>query len=579
MTEGNPFSCDAADVIDLPEQKMSFRPLPFLFVIAISAVLCFYSLGRRTLWEDEGETAVLAQRVLTEGFPKALKGSNLVFQGGKPGYDEKYRWIFHPWGQFYVAAAGLAIFGNTTFAARFPFALCGVLTVALLYLFIWRHWRSSTIAALGALLLATSTMFVLHCRQCRYYGLSAFTCLMLMAVFVELVNKPSWKWWIGFGLALAAQFYTDFGTLMVILPGLLLSLLLIRVGKKEVIAAAKGFAIAFLLIFPGLMLHWERLTSAGEGGHNLLETLMGLLVHICYFDAWYIPIVFAAPAAGIFIWRILESGKKYVGEQDRIVIICSLALIFGMTGMAWVAPYPHLRFVIPQMSFARLLLAVILAGFYGMLCKKPLPLWSAKLLLTVVAVMLAFTNIFSLPVKYFVDMDKYPLFRLHLKDGPFERVPFAGLIYELTHDFVCGNRVTLNVADDFADADETVLIDHGDLPLMFYRPDLKIYTPDTQQNMRNAPDLAVLAYNSLYSHYVEVQLEKMRDQYGCDYGYIIISIPAAMYGNIPEPRAHYFVTPSSEAPFVVYLRSDHWDRVNRLPHSIEALQTRWYRFR
>jgi 4-amino-4-deoxy-L-arabinose transferase-like glycosyltransferase len=474
VTEDKPKYCDTADVIGIPEHKTPFKLLPFLFVVTVASVLCFWGLGRRTLWQDEGETAVLAQRVLSCGIPKALSDGNLVYQGVPNSFDEAYRWTFHPWGQFYVAAAGLAIFGDTTFAARFPFALCGMITIALLYLFVWRHWHSSDIAVLSALLLATSVPFVLHCRQCRYYGLSALTCLIVVAIFIELVNNPSLRWWIGLGLALAAQFYIDFGTLMVMLPGLLLSFWPIRAGKKEIFAAAKGFALALLLILPGLVLHSKKLAAAGGGGRNFFDILAVLLVHIYYFDAWLIPLLFAIPAGGIFIWRIFRNREKYISEQDRIVIICSLVMVSAVVAMAWAVPALYLRYIIPQISLAKLLLALIIVGCYNILHRKYLPLWAAKGFFTVIAAALMFTNVFSLPVKHFVDTDKYQRFSLHPKYEPFSKSGFVALVYELTHSFVCRNQVALNAADDLAEAGETVFIDGGDLPLMFYKPDLKV---------------------------------------------------------------------------------------------------------
>ena len=61
----------------------NFNWIVFFLVVGLSAVLCFCGLGRRTLWQDEGETAVLAQRVLIYGIPRALDGYNLVYQ--EPG--------------------------------------------------------------------------------------------------------------------------------------------------------------------------------------------------------------------------------------------------------------------------------------------------------------------------------------------------------------------------------------------------------------------------------------------------------------------------------------------------------------
>ena len=471
--------------------RTHFNILVFLVVVVLSAILCFWGLDRRTLWQDEGETAVLAQRVLSKGIPIALHGYNLVYPG-VTSFDENYRWTYHPWGQFYLTAASFAVFGQTNFAARFPFALCGVLTVALLYVFVWRHGHNLAIAALSSLLLATSTAFVLHCRQCRYYGLSALICLSVVVVFVELMNRPSRLWWITFGLVLAAQFYADFGTLMVILPGLAVSLWPMGARKRELIAAAKSSALAALLITPGLLLHWHRLTAAGGGNRTFLPVLCA---HIYFFDNWFVPLIFLLPAGVLFVWRLVKS-ERQLSEQDRTIVACVLVMGTNLVGMAWVVPYPSIRYLTPSISLAKLILAVILIKGYIWLRQKDLPLLLARIIIISVISILIFSNIFGLATQYFLcgDRDNYNKIDFCSRSNPSVRTEFAGLMYEITHDFVCPDRVAVNVVDDLAMAGETVVIDYSSLVLMFYRPDLRIYGPDTLPNLQNLPDLCIKCY-------------------------------------------------------------------------------------
>jgi len=114
---------------------------------------------------------------------------------------------------------------------------------------------------------------------------------------------------------------------------------------------------------------------------------------------------------------------------------------------------------------------------------------------------------------------------------------------------------------------------------MFYRPDLKVYTLSAWQNSHSAPDLVISADNSFYGRDIKAHLQKMQAQYGCSYNSITISVPDVVFGNIHEPQYHYFITPSTKIAFRVYLRSDHKDRINKLPGTIEALESRWYRSR
>ncbi len=546
-----------------PGRNAQFNLRYFLLVIAAASTLCFYGLGRRTLWQDEGETTVLAQSVLREGIPKALNksNSNLVFQK-VVGYDKAYRWTFHPWGQFYLAAASLALFGSTEFAARLPFALCGVLTVALLYIFAWRHWRDSAAAALSALLLSTSATFIIHCRQCRYYGMSALTCLTVVVVFIELMKRPCKRWWILWGLALALQFYTDFGTLLVMLPGLAISLRTMHARRQHLAAAAMGFLLAAVLIIPGLILHWDRLTKPADAEYGFLRAL---LAHLCYLDGWFIPLLLLLPAGGIFIWRLLKD-KRQLSEQDRVVVTCACVLGSTMIGMAGAASYPHIRYLISQMSLAKLLLAVILVKGYSMLRSKGFTSLRAKAITAIVVVILIFTNAAGLPMQTLVDLPDYKTYDFCSKSKPFLRAEFTGLLYEITHDFVCPNRIARNIADKLLETGETVIINYGDLPLMFYRPDLKIRQPlqgpDRSPEPYLSPDVIII-HPYFTSRQLQQYLQGVLKQ--DDYYPLKVTFPAMIWGNIPEPREHHFATPSQQFFFTVYLRGDHKDRLSELP--------------
>jgi hypothetical protein len=548
--------------------RTHFNILVFLLIVGLSAVLCFCGLGRRTLWQDEGETAVLSRRVLIDGVPGVLSRYNLVEQGLSQ-YDRKYRWTYHPWGQFYLAAASFAVFGQTNFAARLPFALCGVFTVALLYIFVWRHWHSLAVAALSSLLLATSTAFVLHCRQCRYYSLSALTCLAVVVVFVELMKRPCRGWWIVFGVALAAQFYADFGTLTVILPGLAVSLWPMGSRRQEITAAAKSFALAALLILPGLLLHWNRLTMAGGGNHIFLPVLW---VHIYFLDNWFVPLVFLVPAAAVFVLQRAKSNWQ-LSEQDRIIITCVLIMGSTVVGMAWASPHPSIRYLVPSISLAKLMLAVILIKGYILLREKGLPLLSARIVIVVGILILIFSNGFSLATQYLAgeNRENYEVLDFCTKSKPAVRTEFTGLLYEITHDFVCPDRVAVNVADDLAEAGEAVMIDYGNFVLRFYRPDLQIYDPTEFPNFQRLPDLCI-----------ECQAPWRIDMKGSQKDFIsrIIYVPiASPGGNIPEPDEHWFATNSVRRPFWIYLRRDHEDRMSRLPQAAEELDARWFRRR
>ena len=92
--------------------------------------------------------------------------------------------------QYYVAAASLAVFGETALAARLPFALLGLATILLAYLTVWRVAQNRWTAASAALLLTLSVQFLIYARQSRHYTLhAALTCLLVF----QFSRLNSWR--------------------------------------------------------------------------------------------------------------------------------------------------------------------------------------------------------------------------------------------------------------------------------------------------------------------------------------------------------------------------------------------------
>ena len=156
------------------------RHWPILLLAGITSVLLFTHLGRDYLWEDEGDTAVLARNILQHGLPMAWDGRTFV----APDYGQRltsgFVMVSHPWLQYYTVAASFAIFGDSIWAARFPFALAGLATILLVYAIVLFAAGSRRAAVSASVLLAANVQFLLFSRQARNYSLHAFlTCLLV----------------------------------------------------------------------------------------------------------------------------------------------------------------------------------------------------------------------------------------------------------------------------------------------------------------------------------------------------------------------------------------------------------------
>jgi 4-amino-4-deoxy-L-arabinose transferase-like glycosyltransferase len=125
--------------------------MPWLLLVVCTATL-FWGLGRTALWEpDEPRFAEATRQML-------LRGDYLTpWFNGQPRFEKPVLmyWMQLP---FYL------LLGPTELAARLPSALCGLLTVFLVYR-IGRQLVSPRAGLFAGLVLATTLRFVLYARQ------------------------------------------------------------------------------------------------------------------------------------------------------------------------------------------------------------------------------------------------------------------------------------------------------------------------------------------------------------------------------------------------------------------------------
>jgi len=158
-------------------------------VAVVTACFVFIRLGDPVLWADEADTACIASNILSRGLPVCWDHGFLV-EAFVTKYAAGYLWNQHPWVMHYLMAASFAAFGYADgFAARFPFALLGLATVALTYLLARRNGVSRPAALLAAALLAVNVQFILFARQARYFALLAFFTTVMLLGYSRLKKR------------------------------------------------------------------------------------------------------------------------------------------------------------------------------------------------------------------------------------------------------------------------------------------------------------------------------------------------------------------------------------------------------
>src|SRR5262249_1335122 len=154
------------------------------------------------------ETALLGRSILVHGVPTAFDGRNIVSQEVGREYGPDYVWRWTPWLDKYLAAAAFAVLGPSTFAARFPFALLGLLCVISVYALALTLFRDRWTAVLAMAFLALSVPFILHVRQCRYYGPVILCTIWALYFFVGMARGRRFAGW-GFVVAMTMLFQSS----------------------------------------------------------------------------------------------------------------------------------------------------------------------------------------------------------------------------------------------------------------------------------------------------------------------------------------------------------------------------------
>ena len=140
-----------------------------VFVLAGSVFFLFFNLGHYALWDDEATTALYAQSIWRTGDLYALLDHNLIAYNSGMELNGLYNRYMPPL-PFYLAAPFVGNFPGSAMAARLPFAICGLLTVGMMLLCLWRSgasWNTWILISIGIL---CNVSLMLFSRQCRYYS-------------------------------------------------------------------------------------------------------------------------------------------------------------------------------------------------------------------------------------------------------------------------------------------------------------------------------------------------------------------------------------------------------------------------
>ncbi len=494
---------------------MISRRWEVLFLLAVSVVgsgLFLANLGNAYLWQDEAQTALIAQTVLQHGLPKGHDEKNSFSQelGIDVGKNDVWRW--HPWLAFYVVAPFLELLGTTTFAARLPFALFGLGCVPLLYLLSRALWKDGKIAALSAGVLLVSVPFLLLARQCRYYSLAAFFLLGGLYGYVALVERRRSGPYL-YLICAVLLCHANYVNLIVLLAAVGLHTLVFHRDQWRRVA---GWSLGVVLLTaPWIIwfssIHWGQtgLLDVKAYAFRLLAFLRPLNTHV--FPVWLLLIPLS-----VALWSKLRRYDIPFWKEDRFLSRLSLPVLLvgiNLLALPYTAPGPYFRYLGPLIPLACMVIALFAR-------------WAMRIHWVIGLVILG---------------------------AVIARSPVRSYLYEVTHDFDGPIEGIVRYLNEHAQEGDTVAITYGDLPVKFYTK-LRVYGGLTGEDLTPAldADWIIIRRNIVCpkDHNVSAFLRAHVD--GSKYERIALSYPDTRFENREDPDSHFYRTQTDVPPVVIW---------------------------
>jgi hypothetical protein len=518
------------------------KHFPLFFLAIYSASMIFLGLSDNVLQVDEGNDTFISTNLLKFGFPTHSDGVNYTMLWAS-SHDGLF--VYRPWIPYYIQAFSLSLFGQTTFAARLPFALCGVLSVIFLYLFALKFTGRQFIAFLAAFLLASSIPALIYFRTARYVGLPIFLSILLLSFYIDIYKNKKWN-----PLPLTVVSVIYFHTMYVEFAGMIAGVLIhFFIHYKETLpenrqraALAAGitgiFCIPwFIFISPMFSKVTEHLASWSTqidlSWHGYIKRFLGFLFQVnnYIFPFILLPLLFL---------RQLRPFTK----QVSLLLLCILTVL--LTALPHAMPIQ--QYISASFPLFFLLLAIFIVNIF------PKYLLAQSLLMTLLITSnLVHISLFF-PLKLIVKdhsewFQKSPYlentFKSLMREIKFRSVYFD-YIYEISHDYKGPLDEIVTFFKKNGNLGESCYIDNEPESLAYYTGMKVIHRDDIKP--QDAPDWIVLrgdyreTVKENSSSKIAQNLRKVLRNH--PYSKIELNSPSVRVNNTYDIQIHLFRSPS-----------------------------------
>jgi len=520
-------------------------------VVLVASLLVFFRLDQRLLWVDEAETALLGRSILIYGVPKAYDGKTLVSQEVGREYHADYVWRWTPWLEKYLAAGSFALLGESTFAARLPFALVGLLSVVSVYLLALALFRDRWVGVLAMAFLTFSVPFLLHVRQCRYYSLAILASIWIVYFFVRLARGRRGAvagLTVGMTVLFHSNILTFLGTAMTLVP----CIVVLRFDRVALRRGTLAAGLVLLLNVPWA-LYFDVLGKTEEKLYPFSENLRSYLELTNRYT-------FPAAALVIFLalaW-LLRRRCQLLDAQTWRPFLALVAMLAVYVVAISTAPWVFYRYTVNLLPLSAVLLAFMCRGVLRW-NRIAGTLFTACLLLTGLIHQLSAWPMRFLKYNVQSEGQSFPIYDTFF--------PLGNYLHEVTHPYVGPMEQLIGYLAQNAQPSDRIFISYGDLVLKFYTPH-EVRGGQSGQTLTGWPEPEWVIIRSFFRFADRRQLrsdaEKMlawlkNDVHGADYQRVPVSWADVPWDDIPEPQLHWFRVPEGGTPMQVY------HRVSRTP--------------
>ncbi|MCK4315185.1 MAG: glycosyltransferase family 39 protein, partial [Anaerolineae bacterium] len=176
-----------------------------LVILLLAAALRFYHLDAQSFWNDEGNSARIAERTL-----------DLILEGAAGD--------IHPPGYYLLLHYWRALFGQSEFVLRSLSVVAGLVLIVFTYL-LGRHLFGEVTGLMAAFLGAISPFAIYYSQEARMYALlaavsAASTYLLLRFLVSDMGQKPGFSektWFLAYVLTTTAGLYIQYAFSFVLL--------------------------------------------------------------------------------------------------------------------------------------------------------------------------------------------------------------------------------------------------------------------------------------------------------------------------------------------------------------------------